>query len=146
MSAKRRIAVHVLLAISFFILIALPMMALSAVNTSADSTPEEAAVHTGDYVFFIVENNDVPLAAAPTVESSAYILWICLASTMIMILFVYSAWYFSVQKNIRELSGRLRPSERRSFFIPQSFFHPVRFYQLSREVEDTVASIYNHYI
>ncbi len=146
MTGKRKILVHMLAITAFIALFLLPVLAFLSTEVSADKTAESAAVHTGDYVFFVVQNEDVPLAAAPTVDASAYIIWIGLASFAVMIMFVYSAWYMSVRSNIRELTGKLLPMERKAFYTPQGFFHPIRSYRLAKEAEDTVASMYVNYM
>ena len=145
MTGKRRIMVQLLLVFALAVLFALPMMWMSAIRATADETAEAATAHSQDYVFFVVEEGDVPLAEAPSVATPSYVLWVCLASSALMILFIYTGWYLTVQKNIRELSGRLLPSERRAFYVAQGFLHPIKCYQLSREAEDRVASIYNYF-
>lgn len=147
MPLKRRIIVYILATIALVVLFLLPLMSFFAVGAHAVDT-DQTAVSSGDYVFYIVENNDVPLAAAPTADVSVYMFWITLACLTITILFVYSAWYLSIRKNIGELSGRLTLTERRTYDAQQQygFFHPVRSYRLEREVEDIVVSRYSRYI
>ena len=146
MAAKRRLSVNILATIAFVFLFLLPVLAFRTTEISADGTEQTASVHTGDYVFFVVQNEEVPLAAAPSADTSAYILWIGLASFTAMIIFFYSAWYLSVRNNIRELTDRLLPVERKAFFQAQGYFHPIRSYRLAREAEDTVASMYVNYM
>ena len=141
MTQKRKIIVHTLAAIAFTALFLLPVIGFKAVETNAVQTVD-SATSTGDYIFFVVQNDEVPLAATPSTNVSAYILWVALAAFVLMILFVYSAWYLTMCRNINELSYKLSPVERRAVRISQSFFHPVRCYRLARETEDTVASMY----
>ena len=142
MTAQRKMIVNALATIAFIVLFLLPVLGFMANETGAAETAESAAV-TGDYVFFVVQNDDVPLAAAPTNAGTAsYLLWTALAAFVIMIFFIYSAWYLSVRRNIRELSYKLSPADRRALSVPNSFLHPIRCYQLSKEAEDTVASLY----
>lgn len=143
MTTKRRIIVDILATIAFIALFLLPVIGFLTTETTASAT-QQSASYSGDYVFFVVQNNDVPLAAAPTSGNnlSSYILWIGVASAVVFILFVYSAWNITTQKNIRELSRKMTPFERRSFRISSGFFHPIRCHQLAREAEDTVASMY----
>ena len=145
MSIKRKITVYTLATIAFIALFLLPLIGLSPRNTQAGAT-EQAAVSSGDYIFYIVENNDVPLAAAPSADVSVYVFWITLAALAVMILFVYSTWYLSISRNLGELSGRLSPSERKAYNIPYGFLHPVRLYQLEKEAEDIVVSRFSKYI
>lgn len=146
MNITRKILVNLLATIAFVFLFLLPVLGFKTATTEADQTTASAVSTSQDYVFFIVENNDVPLAAVPAADISSYIFWIGLASFTLTIIFIYSSWYFSVRRNLHELSARLSPSERRKFVISQGFLHPVRSLRLAREAEDTVASIYTSYI
>ena len=146
MATKRRIIVNILATIAFIALFLLPVIGFMTTETNASQT-ESAATANDGYVFFIVQNNDVPLAEAPKTDLSAYILWIGLASFVVVLLFVYSTWYVTTQNNIRELSNKMTPFERRSFRTGAGFFHPIRCRALAREAENTVASMYiNSYL
>ncbi len=144
MAFKRRLVVHILATIAFIALFLLPVIGFFAAETNASSTAESASVSSGDYIFFIVENNDVPLAAAPAPKAdiSSYILWIGLLSFGVIIAFVYCAWYVTTRNNIRELTYKMTPFERNAFNIASGFLHPIKYSQLAREAEDTVASMY----
>ena len=141
MTAKRKLIVNFLATVAFIVLFLLPILGFMANETGASETAQ-SAVSSGDYVFFVVQNDDVPLAAAPSAGSSSYLLWIALSAFVLMIFFIYSAWYLSVRRNLNELSYKLSPSERRALTVSNSFLHPFRCYQLSKEAEDTVASLY----
>lgn len=142
MTKKRRIAVRILAAIAFIALFLLPVIGFMATETDAGQTAESARAYSGDYVFFVVQNDDVPLAAVPMTDTSSYIMWVGLAFLAITIMSVYSAWYLSIRRNIVEMSGKLSPSDRRFFNDSRSFFHPIRSYQLAKDAEDSVASMY----
>ena len=144
MSSKRKIAVNILATIAFVFLFLLPMIGFMATETSADQTAQSAS-YSDDYVFFVVQNGEVPLAAAPHTDVSSYILWVVLASLILTILFVYSGWYLSIRRNTWELSGKLSVSNRKKLKMTSGFLHPIRAYQLSKEAEATVASMYVHY-
>ena len=147
MNNPRKIMVNALATIAFIFLFLLPILGFMTTTTEAGQTAEGATAHSGDYVFFIVSNNsDVPLAAAPSVNASSYFLWIGVASFAVMVIFMYSAWYLSIRRNLHELSDKLSPLERGAFMINKGFLHPIRSYRLAREAEDTVASIYTRYI
>ena len=146
MNNPRKILVDILAAIAFVFLFLLPVLGFMTTTAVAGETSEIAASGSQDYTFFIVQTNETPLAAAPSADLSSYILWIGLASFALIVGFIYSTWYFSVRRNIRELSERMSPMERRAFVIPQGFLHPIRSYRLEQEAEDTVASIYTRYI
>ncbi len=143
MTQKRKITVNILATIAFIILFLLPIIAFMGTITNAGETAGSATAHTGDYVFFVVQETDVPLAAAPQTDNmSSYVLWMSLASLTVMIVFTYSAWYLNIRKILTELSYKLSPNERGSFVISQGFLHPIRSYQLAKEAENSVASMY----
>lgn len=145
MSLKRKITVYTLAAIAFIALFLLPLLGLSAETTQAVAT-DQAATSSGDYIFYIVENNNVPLAAVPSADASVYVFWVTLSAFGLMLLFVYSTWYLSIRRNLYELSGRLSLTERRAYSISHGFLHPVRSYRLEKEAEDIVVSRYSNYI
>ncbi len=145
MNVNRKITVYILATIAFAALFLLPLMGFSAVGAKAGSTIETAS-SSGDYIFYVVENSEVPLAAAPAGEASAYVLWFTAVSMAIMIFFLYSTWYLSIRRNLGELSERLPLTERGNFNVACGFFHPVRSYRLEKEAEDIVVSRYSKYI
>ena len=142
MTKKRIVAVRILAAIAFIVLFLLPIIGFMATDTNAVETEEAASMHSGDYVFFIVQNEDVPLAAVPMSDSASPVIWGCLAFLVIVIMSVYSAWYISTRRSIMEISDTLLPSDRRFFSDSRSFFHPIRSYQLAKYAEDSFTSLY----
>ena len=144
MSVKRRMVVYTLAAIAFIFLFLLPILGFMTTEINADATAQ-AASYSNDYVFFIVQNGDVPLAAAPHADVSTYILWVSLASFILTVLFIYSGWYISIRRNTWELSGKLSLANRRKLKMSSGFLHPIRAYRLAKEAEATVASMYINY-
>ncbi len=142
MTGIRRIIVNILASISLTALLFLPVLGFMTTETIASSTVESASSHSGDYVFFIVDNGDVPLAAAPKTDVSSYIVWAVLAAFTVMIMFIYTAWYFTTRRNIYELSSKIPAFERKGFLAGSGFFHPIRSRRLAREAEAAVASMY----
>lgn len=139
MTVQRRIIANILATLSLFALFSLPFLGFKATETIASSTSESAVSHSGDYVFFIVDDGEVPLAAAPKANVSSYIMWVALVSFAVMVLFIYSAWYLTTRRNILELTYKMTPFDRKAFSVT-SFFHPIRCRRLAREAEATVAS------
>ncbi len=144
MSVKRRILVYSLAAIAFTFLFLLPITGFLSTETNAGQTAESAS-YSGDYVFYVVQNGEVPLAAVPHTDASSYIVWVSLASFVLTVLFIYSGWYISIRRNTWELSGKMSIANRRKLKMTSGFFHPIRAYQLSKEAEATVASMYVNY-
>jgi hypothetical protein len=144
MSVNRKLLVNTLATIAFVFLFLLPILGFMATDTNAVQT-QQTASYSGDYVFFIVQNGEVPLAAAPHSDISSYIIWVALASFILTIGLIYSGWYISIRRNTWELSGKLSVDKRRKLKMSSGFLHPIRAYQLSKEAEATVASMYINY-
>ena len=51
----------------------------------------------------------------------------------------------TIRKNTYELTGKLSPASRKEFRMSSGYFHPIRAYQLAKEAEATVASMYVNY-
>ena len=141
MTVKRKMIVNVLATIAFVFLFLLPIIGFMATEAGAGETAETAS-YTDDYVFFVVQNDDVPLAAAPSTGTSSYILWTAAICLLVIVAFMYSAWYLSIRRNTWELSGKLSPVNRRALKLSSGFLHPIRAYRLSKETEASVASMY----
>ena len=146
MNVKRRMMVSILAAISAAVLFIFPVLGFMVTETIASSTSESAVSYSDDYVFFIVDSGDVPLAAAPKTDISTYIMWSGLVSFVVMVLFIYTAWYLTTRRNILELSDKMTPFDRKAFSVTSGFFHPIRCRRLAREAEATVASMYMNYM
>ncbi len=145
MTTKRRVIVNILALMAFVFLFLLPVIGLMTTETNAGQT-KEIASYSDDYVFFVVQNNDVPLAAAPhTADVSTYIVWVSVISFVLTVGFLYMTWYISIRRNTWELSGKLSPASRKAYKLSSGFLHPIRAYQLSKEAEASVASIYVNY-
>lgn len=139
MTLNRRITVYALAATAVIALYLILITGLNTIVANATATGEFAS-SSGDYIFYIIENNEVPLAAVPAKNASVYILWITLASFAVMIIFMYLAWYLSTRRTVRELTGRLTPAERRACMVSNDFLHPVKLFRLEKEAEDMVIS------
>ena len=141
MTFSRRFFVYSLATMALIALFLLPVIGFKAIETGAAQTAESMSSN-GDYIFFVVQNDDVPLAEAPATNVSSYILWVAVIALALTIAFIYSTWYLTMRKNINELSYKLSPAERRSIQLSQSFFHPIKCRRLARETEANIASMY----
>ncbi len=144
MSIKRKTVVSILATIAFAVLFLLPILGFMATDTNAVQTAQTASF-SDDYVFFVVQNGEVPLAAAPHTNTSSYILWVTLASFILTMCLVYSGWYLSIRRNTWEISGKLSIDKRRKLKMSSGFLHPIRAYQLAKDAEASVASMYINY-
>ena len=131
--------------ISFVLLCLIPLMGLIKTTVIAGSTSSTVTSESGnDYLFFIVEESETPLAAIPTNSSNYYVIWIVCGLICMFLLFVYTSWYLAIRKNLWELSGKVSPIERKILTAPNGFFHPIRSYRLYKETENEVARMYSN--
>ena len=121
-----------------------PAFALGLYNTKADTTAQSVGNSANnDYVFFIIDNEQAPLAAIPTELSTRYIPWFTLTVIVFIAIFIYISWYLNIRSNLWELSGKLPPAKRYALKRSMGFFHPVRSYRMCKEAEQDVVSIYS---
>lgn len=130
--------------IAFLVICLIPIMGLIKTTVNADSTISEISSQSDDYVFFVVSENETPLAAIPSDQSYSYFIWIVLGTLVMFTFFVYTSWYLTIRKNLWELSGKFSPAERNILKSPNGFFHPVRSYRLYKEAETEVATLYSN--
>lgn len=138
-------AINFICTISFVILCLIPLMGFIKATVSADPTkPSVTSQADDDYLFFIVDESETPLAAIPSNSSYYYVIWIVAGLICMFLLFVYTSWYLAIRKNLWELSGKVSPIERNALTAPKGFFHPIRSYRLYKEAENEVARLYSN--
>lgn len=142
----RTLSTHkILLAMLIILLIAAPICFLLKTNADADITTQSATSHDGDYVFFVVEDSEVPLAAIPTVshDNSIQTLVATVALvTLLVLATTYLAWYLTIRYNLYRLAQKLPANERSSFVLSNSYLHPLTAYRLSKEAEYSITRQY----
>lgn len=128
-----------LITLIVIILISIPIVGAFELNVGADEpTQSIQTFNDGDYVFFIVDEGEVPLAAAPsTIDPSPFLLSLVILALAVCI-FGYSAWYLTIRNSVGELSNMMSPSERRILCNANSYFHPIRSYLSVKEAEHSI--------
>lgn len=139
-----RKVINILITILLLIIVSIPFTVLIREDVSAISTSDEVTSYDDDYVFFVVDEGQTPLAAIPAQQSSPYLWTIVITTLLVFMVFTYSSWYLSIRKNLWELSGKLPSVERNALKVPNGFFHPLRSYRLCKEAEHSVASVYSN--
>ena len=136
--------VNIAIAFIMLIIIMIPVTIMLKTDVNAVSTSDEISSYDdGDYVFFIVDKGETPLAMIPANQSSHYVFGIVIFTLCVFAFFIYSSWYLTVRMSLWELSGKLPSAKRKSFKVPNGFFHPVRSYRLCKEAEHDVVSVYS---
>ena len=96
-----------------------------------------------DYIFVVLEDEEVPLAAAPTHTYShlALSLVVCI-SLIIMLGVAYVSWYSMVRKNISNYSYLIPDSELKALVPARAFAHPIELHQAEFEIRYRAANKY----
>ena len=143
-SSKKYLFIRPMIILLLAILIATPIVFVAKVNIGASSnvvvTSSESSSDE-DYTFILIEEEDIPLAAAPSSVASnvtAAVVGLIFAS----ITFGYLYWYLVIRKNIFELTVALSPAERKEIYKNVNIIHPRKVLYAQREAEAYVAKKY----
>lgn len=133
----------VLLVVVAVVLISIPLLMLFEKKADAVETKSTITSYDGDYIFFVVEDNKTPLAAAPH-QSSANILPIIIVGFVsgLLIISAYTLWYINLKNIASNLIYVLPESLREEMINKTSFFHPVRLKSVCEEAAHNVANQY----
>lgn len=142
---KKNGLIKPLIIVLLAILIATPIVFAAKVNIDASAnvvvTSGDTKSSDEDYTFVLIDEEDIPLAAAPKSVSSnvtAAVVGLILAS----ITLGYFYWYMMVRRNIAELAVALSPSEKDEIYRNVRITHPRRLLDAEREAEAYVANKY----
>ena len=136
----------VLLAIATAFLIMLPLLYISQVTAGADET-STSLTNTGDgYVFFVVDEGQVPLAAVPTTHHSVnpIPLFVCFAAVSI-VLFIYCMYCLTMTHNANVMAEKLPVFMRSELRNCNAFLHPLRVKSAIKDAEYCVTFKYINY-
>lgn len=110
---------------------------IAAFADEVDETALEIAAN--DYVFTILPQDEVPMAAAP-VKSFSFIPVAIIMTAIAISLIAYLYWFSYVRNNIRELAVLMTPYEKRSILDGNiSFLHPIKLIETVKAAEFSVA-------
>lgn len=107
------------------VLISIPVLAILEKRADADATKSSITSFNEDYVFFVIEDNQTPLAAAPVTHNYSSILWIVLGLATVLIFFAYSLWFVNTKSATELIVADLPESIRSKIVTKASFFHPI---------------------
>ena len=148
MKKNNKIAITVLVALVAGILLALPIGILldRQAMASSDITNEAVLGETfsdtagDDYIFVVLDEVKVPLAAVPTKTSySGYVVIAVAISLLFVGMLSYTYWYVMVSKNISHFAQLITRSELSSLIPKRAFFHPKKLAFAEHEVEALAA-------
>jgi len=107
------------------ILVSIPILAMLEKKADADETQSSITSFNDDYVFFVIEDNKTPLAAAPVSHNYSSLLWIVLGVATVLIFFGYSVWYVNIKDATELIVADLPENVRKNIITKASFFHPI---------------------
>lgn len=136
----------ILLAIAIVALIAVPLSATIKTSVNATQPSEKAQLIDNDYVFFIIEDEQTPLAALPSSYTSTnYLPLVISMSAIFVTLFIYSIWCLTIKHNANVLLDKLPIFLRSQLRNSNVFLHPFRTKQAIRDAEYCVTFKYSKF-
>lgn len=151
MKKKSKVLVCVLAAIVAGILLSIPVSLLFDKSTMASSDVESQEIVNStsvdesgeDYIFVVLDDVKVPLAATPqTTSYSGYVIIAVVISLLFVSILSYTYWYFIVKKNISHYSKLVTKAEIKNLLPANGFLHPRKLAYAEREVESLAAKRY----
>lgn len=135
-----------LLALVLVLLILVPILFLSGNYTSADQTVDSIHATDNDYIFFVVDQGSVPLAATPTLHHyENFSFYFVIVATVSVLLFIYSMWCLTIRHNANVLVEKLPVFLRSELRNTKVFLHPIRSLQAIKDAEYCVTYKYVSY-
>lgn len=134
----------ILLVFVVILLVTIPIMAYYEISAEAGSTEESITTYNDDYIFFVVEDNKTPLAAAPHVTSThvSPVLWVVVSTFIGVLGICYISWYLMLRENTRTFANKLPSYLRNRRTYKGSIFHPIRSMEYSCDMVYDVTKNY----
>lgn len=141
MKKSNKILISLFVAIIAGVLLSVPISFLMDKQSFASSSDTSkaasnvASASDNDYIFVLLEDENVPLAAAPIskqVHSPAALAVTIILSVMICA--AYSYWYLMTKKSIKSYSYAITNTELRRIVPKNSFIHPIDLANAEREI------------
>lgn len=115
------------------------------VQGSMDAASKDAAiVHAGteinDYDLVILEEEELPAAAAPVDNQASKALWVMTSAFILVLLIGYELWFENTQARIRALS--MGNPDEDPLMRGVNRLHPIKALQARRDMEFRAAEIY----
>lgn len=147
MNKSGKIFITVLAIVIAGILLSIPVGLLMSQESKAST--EEGTVNVNetytddagdDYIFVVLEDEKVPLAAMPESNSiSTYLILSVVITLCCIASLVYVSWYLSIRRNIKKCSLLVSGKELREILPSNSFLHPIALSSAEREVQSVAA-------
>lgn len=138
MKKSNKFMVAILSVIIAGILFSVPISFLMDKQSFAADDNSAKVVSTttnNDYIFVLLEDEAVPLAAAPIANPVEHkILFTVLLMLASISVISYSYWYIMIRSNIKTYSYAVTNSELKRIIPSNSFFHPVELSNAEREI------------
>ena len=107
---------------------------------SSDSKIVHAGTEVEDYNFTVIEDEELPAAAAPIESKASKALWVMTVVFVMVLLIGYELWYEATQARIKALSVGDR--EEADILQGVNRLHPFRAMNAKREMEIKAAEEY----
>ena len=153
MKASGRIIVVALATIVMGVLLSLPISFLFSNESKASVDGNKVAninetstdSLNNDYIFIVLEDEQVPLASAPTQSISlnrTYAVYLSFAIAALMIAGAYSSWYCMTLTSIKRYSRLIAGSELKNLLPKKAFLHPFGLACADKEIQCMAAKKY----
>ena len=125
------------------LIISIPICLSIEKRIDAVETSESITSYDGDYIFFIIEENAVPLASAPTTHTNslAVVSKLIFAISLLILVFVYIGWYMITKHNLDILTANIHYSLI-SDYEKINILHPIKLSEYSKDVEYRITQKY----
>ena len=107
---------------------------------ASDTKIEHAGTEVEDYYFTVIEDEELPAAAAPVESKASKALWVMTVVLVMVLLIGYELWYEATQARIKALSVGDR--EEADILHGVNRLHPFRAMNAKREMEIKAAEEY----
>jgi len=136
----------ILLVIAVLALMLIPILAFTQKSVGADETDTAISSDNGDYVFFVVEEGQTPLAALPSARTNHDSLtWFVVLSSVFVAAFIYSMWCLTLKHNANVMVEKLPVFLRGDLRSKNVFLHPLATAQAIKDAEYCVTFKYVNY-
>jgi len=130
--------VAIMAVVIFGILLSIPAGLLMEKQSFASTEKVESTVGSvaeSDYIFVVLEDDAVPLAAAPVSGSFNPSVVVAVVIALLMVSAVsYSYWYLMTRTNISAYSYAVTNNELSRIIPSKSFLHPIELSNAEREI------------
>ena len=138
--------VKVMIGLAAVVILAVPMGIMHqsplAAETEGSEMTENVVLEEAsqDYDLVVLQDEAVPLAAAPEHNYGSMVIWVVSLSLIIAIAATYGVWYTVYRKRILALTEALPQAEAEKIREDVTFLHPMKVARTEKEIENRIAS------